>query len=718
MSMSRAEIEEIYGSDGAYWRGDEFFTKSPFRFDTHVGSFSINAKTGCYYDFATGDKGNIFEGKKEVSNYLTEADVEWLRSSTSDLEYLTPYRNKEGKIIFVVIRKRGKIIYPLSRKDGKLSKGLPEDIKAGTALRPTTSLDYPGKGIVIVEGEKCYHEARMYFSRNGYRLNVVTWHGGCNVVHKVDWSTVIENSYDKVVIWPDNDQSGIMAMEYIRDMLRKAGKTIGWVVAPKGKEQGWDIADAIAGNEDVVTYIRESFLNDYEQKYRETPQEVAKKTYPYTDLGNAERFADMWRGKVKYNQSRNRWMVWSGKVWEENPEKLQACVKATIADIQEEYMENGAKIEARRSIENMLALAQAEPDMRCKESDFDTDRYKINCRNGVVDLKTGKLLPHESKYMFTKIVDVDYNPHARCPKFMQFLKEIMKNRIELVNFLQRWFGIGLSADVSVQKFVIFYGSGANGKSTLINIIQEIMDEFSKTAPSDILIDNQRSGGVPNDIASLCGSRLVFAAETEMNAKLAESKIKSITGGDIVVARYLYGEYFQFKPTWKIILSTNHKPRITGTDNGIWRRIILVPFEYTVPNGQINPNLVDELLEEREGIFTWMVDGAMDYFMEGRLSIPSYIESQTKEYQVGEDAVKDFLEETCHIDNPAMPDKVQLTKLHKIFLRWADQSNNTAYKKTSLQGFARILQDRGHKVVKEGSKRFVLGVYPTSEYLED
>ena len=259
-------------------------------------------------------------------------------------------------------------------------------------------------------------------------------------------------------------------------------------------------------------------------------------------------------------------------------------------------------------ISNLLKLAQSHRAIAAEQ--LDTDPWLLNCQNGTLDLKTGELRQHDLNDLITRILPVDHNLNAECPTWERFLQEITDNDSELVNYLKRVVGYALTGNTSEHCMFLLYGTGANGKSTFLNVLKDLLGPFAKQAQADSLMV-RRSEGARTDIARLAGARLVITSESETNHKLAEGLVKQITGGDTVTARHLYQEEFEFAPQFKLFLATNRRPNIEGTDEGIWRRIHLIPFEVTIPADKRDKTLPDKLQGELEGVLAWAVRGCLE-----------------------------------------------------------------------------------------------------------
>jgi putative DNA primase/helicase len=375
----------------------------------------------------------------------------------------------------------------------------------------------------------------------------------------------------------------------------------------------------------------------------------------------------------------------------------------------------------------MLQLAQKERGMPVKEDSLDQNAYYFNCPNGVLDLRTGVLMEPKQEWLITKTSTTRYNPDAQCPRFMKFLDETFEGNSGLINFMQRWLGYSLTADTSAQAFAVFYGVGANGKSTLVELIQKIAGDYVKTAPPDTFIQKQ-NGGIPNDIAALRGSRMVLTTETEANARLAEAKVKSMTGGDRVSARYMRGEFFEFTPTWKITISTNHRPKISGGDYGIWRRVVLVPFNNVVTLDRQDPNLQNKLLEEAEGVLSWLVNGAMAWYSSGQgrmgLQVPEIVYDETQEYREDEDVIGRFLAQACYTpaeisakmrSGELVKDGTNAIHVFYSFRNWCTKEGEEGYARTTQNMFGRYMRERGYIALRTSNAKHYPGVVPKSEW---
>lgn len=386
--------------------------------------------------------------------------------------------------------------------------------------------------------------------------------------------------------------------------------------------------------------------------------EPAAETMPLTELGNAERLVRDHGIDIRYYPNRKKWLVWDGIRWK--PDQI-GLVKRLVndsvrkmreearligdADKRKELLKFQKTSESGKSVREILGHASSLEGIPVVPEDLDTNPWLINVNNGEIDLKTGELLPHRRENLITKLAPVTFNPTATCPTWIAFLEKIMDENKDMISFLQRAIGYSLTGDTREQCVFILHGNGSNGKSTFLNAITALFGEdYAINTPMETLMV-RKGEGARNDIAALNGSRLVTAIEAEKGQTLAESMVKSLSGGDKMTARFLYGEYFTFIPEFKLFLATNHKPLIKGTDNAIWRRIRLAPFAITIREEDKDLNLSAKLLVELSGILNWAIEGCLLWQKEG-LGVPDEVKAATAEYRAEMDVMEAFLDECC------------------------------------------------------------------------
>ena len=407
-----------------------------------------------------------------------------------------------------------------------------------------------------------------------------------------------------------------------------------------------------------------------------TPVKISRKIY--NDLTASKEFLESNNNKFLYCNKLGGWFVWAGKRWKpDEVNYVQRCVIDLIQSIRkmaepskDKLLMNYAKsLGTANKVESILKLCKPHPDIAAVPEQFDSCPYILNLANGTLDMNSRIIGPHNPLDYLTKISPVRYDPDATCPKWINFLDLIFphsEGSEDLKPFIKRMVGYWLFEGNPEQVMFIFYGTGRNGKSTFINVIRRLFGDYIKHAPIETFID-KRYTGVSNDLARLRGSRLVTTSETSSGQSLKEGIIKELTSGEVVTARFLYKEPFEFEPNFKICMSTNHKPNIKGTDEGIWRRILLIPFTYTIPEEQIVLNFERKLFDELPGILNWALEGYSEWRQIG-LNPPATVKESVKEYRLEEDLFADFIDAYCYTN---INTSCSVSEMKDAFYKWRD-----------------------------------------------
>lgn len=330
-----------------------------------------------------------------------------------------------------------------------------------------------------------------------------------------------------------------------------------------------------------------------------------------TDTDNGRRLVKRYHDQLQYIPERKEWFAFDGQIWREDRAKSRiifAQQSARQIASEAEFVDAERRSERRSWGERSLAAAavrraleMAQPHATRSIKDFDRDPWLLNVKNGTLNLKTGVLGPFNPADHLTRMAGTSYDAQAKCPGFKKFLGEILGQDRELIRFVQRYAGYSLSGVTSEQVFLFCQGPGGNGKSTLITIMQEVLGDYALSTPTETLLAKNTSPSSSNDVARLHGARMVAAIEANPNRQLDEALIKQITGGDRITARFLYSEYFEFTPQFKLWFVANHPPRLRSTDDALWRRIHVVPFEISITPDRVDPDLASKLRAELPGV---------------------------------------------------------------------------------------------------------------------
>lgn len=432
------------------------------------------------------------------------------------------------------------------------------------------------------------------------------------------------------------------------------------------------------------------------------------KEFNATDLGNAERLAD-WHGADLRFVPNVGWHAWDGRRWQyDDSGEVMRRAKKTVRRIardadklpgkqRESAIKHSLKSEATGKLEAMISSAESEERLVARVDDFDSDHWILNVKNGTVDLRTGNLHPHSRYDHITKLAPASYVPDAQAPLWTAFLDRIFADHPELVSFVQRAVGYSLTGSTAAQVMFVLHGRGANGKSTFLERIRAVLGDYAQQAPTDLLMASRTNrGGATPDLARLPGARFVSAVETGDGRRLDEPLVKQITGGDRIAARRLYRDVFEFTPTHKLWLATNHLPEVRGTDEAIWRRVKLVPFTVTIPDAERDGDLPRKLETELDGILAWAIHGARAYQERG-LDEPDIVRQATKSYRDEMDDLGAFLDE-CALFAETVEAAADATKASVLYTRYEYWCREVGAEGLTATAFGRRLTERG--IVKE------------------
>lgn len=422
---------------------------------------------------------------------------------------------------------------------------------------------------------------------------------------------------------------------------------------------------------------------------------------PYTEYGHARRLVAEYGEHLRYVPVWKKWLVWDGARWKLDTtgaahRRTKILTRSALYwarqirddKDREKAMTAAKRLESSRGVAGILTLAGTEKGVALDPSAFDADPYLLNCANGTLDLHTLELRPHDPEQHLTKVTTAAYDPDAEAPEFRKFVDRILPDP-EVRAFVQRYLGYALLGKVIEHVLGIFYGSGANGKGTLTGVVDYVLGDYAITPDAELLAE--RTGSFhPTSSASLFGARLAVVQEFDEGRRLAEGTVKRLTGGDPVPARRMREDFWEFEPSHTFVLATNYKPVIRGTDEGIWRRLRLIPFEVTIPESERDGHLGERLRLEADGILAWLVEGFRDWQKNG-LADPEKVRQATTAYRNESDHIAQFIRERC---TTAGAPSVNSTQLYEAWCQWCTREGIDQSAVGTQKAFSTVIEQRG------------------------
>jgi putative DNA primase/helicase len=425
-----------------------------------------------------------------------------------------------------------------------------------------------------------------------------------------------------------------------------------------------------------------------------------------TDVGNANRLVAAADGSIRYVHAWGRWLVYNDGRWiidsndalvtekaKQVPRRLLELAVTLDSKERDATWRHALRSEQSGAITATLRLARGVPGVLVDHDRLDTDPWLLNVRNGTVDLRTGRLRPHDPDDLLTMQAPVIYYPTARAPLWEACVERWQPDP-EVRGCLQRAVGSAATGH-PVENLFVNIGTGANGKSKFFGAVAHVLGPFA-VVPHKSLLVTSRHEGHPTHVASLFRARMLVAPETTQDDRLDEEMIKNLTGGDTLRARRMREDEWAFQPTWTAFMHSNHRPRIRGTDEGIWRRVRLIPWNVTIPPHERDEHLAAKLAAEAPGILNWIIAGALDWHERG-LDEPATVLTATDEYRRGEDHLGRFLHDV--IDTSDDTRYITAKDLRAAYETWCDDVAESPWKP---QGFGRALTERGFDSTRLGS----------------
>lgn len=420
--------------------------------------------------------------------------------------------------------------------------------------------------------------------------------------------------------------------------------------------------------------------NDAPRRSEEAQDTLTRElaTLGQTDADNAERFARRFGDRVKCTPGRD-FLVYDGTRWVDDrllqSARLAEETARLIAD-EARYLEQERDRTARArfaeqscskgALDRMCSLAKSR--LMIEDARFDADPWVLNVLNGTIDLRTGDLKPHDPRDLLTKLGPVAFDPSAKCPTFIAFLRRALRDDKDLIRYVQKASGYNLTGSTIEQVFFLLHGPTKTGKSTLLNRIRDLLGDYGLHTPTETLLAKPQDNSINADIARLAGARMVTAIEANWNRQFNEALIKALTGGDKQTARHLYRNHFEFKPEFKLWLGVNDLPRARGTDGAFWERVRVLPFNAEIPPEERDLSLDEKLKAEWPGILAWAVRGCLLWQAEG-LGTCEAVEQAGGHWKRASDHLRRFVHDEVIYDSSSM---VQSSDLYGTYRSWCER----------------------------------------------
>lgn len=693
-----SNYEQFFKKHLEDWKisSNEIRGKCPFHYDKNP-SFSANIKNGTWKCFAGCGQGSFKKFRELIKEKEMELSRKYKKMIRKYHKHLLeknilkdlPWSKRTVKKLKIGYHKKRLVFPHYNQKSNPInikhhgSNNLPPYSISGhgsTRLYPLHLLkDYSkDERLIFAEGEKDV----VTLLSNGY--NAVTSTNGAGSIP--DYINPVKE-FKEIVIVFDNDRAGKEGSKKLANNLKSKYPYIEIKIAkwPDIKPESYDVTDLFKDKSENFSNILDNAERYSTEKGNLVNPNSDSKNDDFditnmslTDAGNAELFRYLYKGKRLYDHKNDVWLKWNGQYWQIDKKNIVKNDAIKIAkyirkeannirdrDISDKLFKHSKRLESRPRINAMLDLAKSQPGIGEIHDNFNTDEYLLQFENGVYDLKKHIFRDGLRDDLITKSVGYDYDSNANCPRFKQFMKEVFPGLKELRNYLQKYIGYTLSGDTSDQSFLILHGAGSNGKSVFLEILRELLGDYSKSAQYKTFIDTN-DNSVSNDLARLNGSRFVTCSEMSGQKKSFNSaKIKELTGNETVNARFLYKEFFEFEPSFKLYLAVNDLPKVKDYSYGFWRRVRIIPFKETFKDENRDKLLNAKLKKEISGIMNWAIEGWKKYKREG-LNPPKIVKNAGLIYRSEEDLIMKFLNEKTIKDGDS---KVQAGDLYACFVEW-------------------------------------------------
>lgn len=606
------------------------------------------------------------------------------------------YLNQDKTLAFEVLRFDNPKTFRQRGADGKWK--VAEGVRI--PYRVPELLDAPKeKFILIAEGEKDVDN-----------LAALGFIATCNPGGAKKW----RDSYSKylqghpVSIIPDNDTPGLDHARHVASLIHPHVQSVRIAELPSQFKDVSDYIEAGAGKSDIEEICLAAL------PWLPATEENDDSAIPpaFSDSSLAGIFTATFGNELKYVAAWGKWFWWDQHHWVHDNILHAYDMARTVCNEQsirlEEWLSGEGKspgpakmVASAKTIASVEKISRSDRLHRATTSQWDADQFLLNTPAGEINLADGQMATHDKEHYMSKITSV--SPGGDCPRWFSFLKQVCDGGEELISFLQRVVGYALTGSTQDHALFFLYGTGRNGKSTFLNVIYEMVGDYAASAPLEAFTEGAKGGGHPTDLAGLQGARLVTAVETEEGKRWAESRIKALTGGDPITARFMRQDFFTYTPQFKLIVTGNHKPQLRGVDEAMKRRIHLIPFNFTIPPREVDYELPKKLRYEMSGILSWAIEGCTEWQKRG-LSPPACVSEATEEYFQDEDMVGRWIEECCTKEV-----KTAQAKSGALYESWSAWCGEAGERSRSKKYLTQQLVERGYKVEKSGGQRWFRGI---------
>lgn len=644
-----------------------------------------------------------------------------------DIEAIYKFYDENGDLAYEKIRKKGKKFlhrryedkmeiwglsegiytetfpgsnsYSMKEREGAKTIWLPEQEHILYNLPNLIRAIKEGKVVYIVEGEK---DADNLIKRG--QIATTTSIGATKGDLGKKWLKSF-NKYFKganVVLIPDNDKPGMAFMDHVAKQLKSVANSIKIIELP-GLEVKGDISDWFLDDNDIYD------LNNIVEKTLEYVDFKGNIIYDYnwSDVGNAERLIALHGKDLKYNVNDGKWYIWNGSYWERDVSfKVDNLYRSVLRRFQSaiptiDLVDENETKKAREKANGFVLRSETDGKIKATINQAKTfrnisfiesnkDDYLLNTPKETINLRDLSQKQHDRKDLITQVAGVNCNPNTECPNWIDFLNRIFLNDQEIIHYVQKAVGYSLTGDMTEQCLFMLWGGGANGKSTFVKAIEDIMGSYAISINGETLMETRGGNDGPRgDLAALMNKRVAIASELQEGQVFNEPLLKKMTVGETLKVRFMYQEQFDLIPKCKLWIMTNKKPTVKGNDNGIWRRWRLIPFKYRFTDKEKDPNFYEEKLKpELEGILMWAITGYKMWKEEG-LQVPGEIAEAVEDYKTDMDQVARFIEEKCNIEEDLV---CYGGDLYQEYVNWCFDEGESY--KMSNNKFARDLKEKG------------------------